>query len=155
MSAQTEEVRRYHHPIGLIMLDIDDIQSDNDTYGHLQGDVVLKHVARVLRDGSREPDTPARYGGEEMALILRHTDLHRTYGIAERIRSSIEALHIPRLDEAGMLRVTASLGVVASAGGDKDALISDADMALCAAKHQGKNRTIRVQPQTANVSTPE
>ena len=155
LSGEIEQVRRYHHPIGLIMLDIDDFKSVNDGHGHQQGDVVLKHVARVLRDSSREPDTPARYGGEEMALILPHTDLEGAYAIAERIRSSIGSLRIPRLDHDGVLRVTASLGVAASSDGDKDALISDADMALYEAKRQGKNRTIRGQPQTANVSTAE
>jgi diguanylate cyclase (GGDEF)-like protein len=114
---------------------------------------VLRNVARVLRDSSREPDTPARYGGEEMALILPHTDLEGAYTIAERIRASVSSLRIPRLDQDGMLRVTASLGVAASADGDKDALITEADTALYAAKRQGKNRTIRAQPQTANVST--
>ena len=155
LSAEIEQVRRYHHPVGLIMLDIDDFKAVNDTYGHQQGDVVLRDVARVLRESSREPDTPARYGGEEMVLILPHTDLEGAYAIAERVRDSIGGLRVPRLDQSGALRVTASLGVAASADGDKDALISDADTALYAAKRQGKNRTVRGQPQTANVSTAE
>ena len=137
------------------MLDIDDFKSVNDGHGHQQRDVVLKHVARVLRDSSREPDTPARYGGEEMALILPHTDLEGAYVIAERIHNSIGGLRVPRLDHDGTLRVTASLGVAASSDGNKDALISDADMTLYEAERQGKNRTIRGQPQTANVSTAE
>jgi diguanylate cyclase (GGDEF)-like protein len=150
---EMEQVRRYQYPVGLIMLDIDDFKSVNDTYGHPQGDVVLKHVARVLRDTSREPDSPARYGGEEMAVILPHTGLEGAYAIAERVRSSIEALRIPRLDDDGVLRITASLGVAASMNGSKDALIADADAALYRAKHEGKNRTIEAQPQPANVAT--
>src|SRR5437763_181680 len=128
--------------LGLIMLDIDNFKSINDTYGHQQGDVVLKHIARVLRDTSRETDTPARYGGEEMALILPHTDLVGSYAIAERIRTSIEGLRIPRLDQQGTLRITTSLGVAASSDGEKDALIAEADGALYVAKREGKNRTV-------------
>jgi len=155
LSGEIEQVRRYHHEVGLIMLDIDNFKSINDNYGHQQGDVVLKQVARVLRDTSRDADTAARYGGEEMALILPHTDLEGSYAIAERVRTAIEALRIPRVDEQGALRITASLGVAASSDGNKDALIADADTALYAAKHAGKNRTVRSEPQTANAITAE
>jgi diguanylate cyclase (GGDEF)-like protein len=151
LGAEMEQVRRYQHPVGLIMLDIDDFKSVNDTYGHQQGDVVLKHVAQVLRDSSREADSPARYGGEEMGLILPHTDVEGAYAIAERVRNAIEGLRIPRLDGQGALRTTASLGVAASTNGDKDGLIADADGALYEAKRQGKNRTVRAQARTANV----
>lgn len=151
LGSEVEQVRRYHYPVGLIMLDIDDFKSVNDTYGHQQGDVVLKRVARVVADSSREVDYPARYGGEEMALILPHTDLEGTYAIAERIRTAIEALRIPRIDQSGTLRVTASVGVVASSEGSKDGLIADADAALYEAKRQGKNRTVRAPVGAANV----
>jgi diguanylate cyclase (GGDEF)-like protein len=150
LSAEIEQVRRYEHPVGLIMLDIDDFKSINDTFGHQQGDVVLKQVARVLRESSRDADSPARYGGEEMALILPHTDLAGAHAIAERVRTAIEALRVPRLDRQGVLRVTASLGVAASVDGNKDTLISDADTALYAAKRSGKNRTATSEAETAN-----
>ena len=153
LSAEVEQVRRYHHQVGLIMLDLDNFTSVNDTYGHQQGDVVLRHVARALRDTSRDADSPARYGGEEMALILPHTDLDGSYAIAERLRTAIESLRIPGPD--GPLRVTASLGVAASSAGDKDLLIAQADAALYAAKREGRNRTVRVRPQTANVGPGE
>jgi diguanylate cyclase (GGDEF)-like protein len=155
LNAEVEQVRRYHHPLGLIMLDLDDFKSVNDTYGHQQGDVVLKHVARILRDNSREADTPARYGGEEMALILPHTDLEGSHAIAERVRGAIEALRVPRLDQDGVLRVTASLGVAAASDGHKESLIADADAALYSAKRNGKNRTVRSQSETANVISGE
>jgi diguanylate cyclase (GGDEF)-like protein len=151
LSAEIEQVRRYEYPVGLIMLDIDDFKSINDTFGHQQGDVVLKHVARVLRESSRDADSPARYGGEEMALILPHTDLAGAHAIAERVRTAIESLRVPRLDRQGVLRVTASLGVAASVDGNKDALIADADAALYTAKRTGKNRTARSAAEAANV----
>ncbi|PZS09036.1 MAG: hypothetical protein DLM64_11395 [Solirubrobacterales bacterium] len=151
LSAESERVRRYHHPVGLIMLDIDDFKLVNDTYGHQQGDVVLEHVARVLRETSREADVPARYGGDEMALILPHTDLEGSYAIAERLRGEIEALRIPCRGEGGDIGITVSLGVATSGVGDKDLLIADADQALYSAKREGKRRTARALARTADL----
>ena len=155
LGSEMEQVRRYQYPVGLIMLDIDDFKSINDNYGHQQGDVVLRHVARIVRENSRDADSPARYGGEEMALILPHTDLEGSAAIAERVRSAIAALRISRLDGQGTLRITASVGVAASSEGLKDGLIAEADAALYEAKRGGKNRTVRASPRTANVSGPE
>jgi diguanylate cyclase (GGDEF)-like protein len=155
LASEMELVRRYHYPVGLIMLDIDNFKSINDTYGHQQGDVVLRHVARIVRENSRDADSPARYGGEEMALILPHTDMEGSHAIAERVRSAIAGLRISRLDGQGTLRITASVGVAASSEGFKDGLIADADAALYEAKRAGKNRTVRASPRTANVSGPE
>jgi diguanylate cyclase (GGDEF)-like protein len=146
MTAEVERARRYGHELGLIMLDIDNFKQVNDTYGHLQGDMVLGEVARVLRQSSREIDEPARYGGEEMAVALPQTDLEGAYQFAERVRRRIEALELPLLNTDGILRVTASFGVasLASAGtADKDALVAAADGALYEAKRSGKNRTVR------------
>jgi diguanylate cyclase (GGDEF)-like protein len=151
LAAEVEQVRRYHHSVGLIMVDIDNFKAVNDTYGHQQGDVVLRAVAHVLADSSREVDYPARYGGEELAVILPHTDLDGSYAIAERIRTAIETVRVPRIDREGMLRITASLGVAASSNGDKDGLIAEADAALYQAKRQGKNRTVRAPAEAANV----
>jgi diguanylate cyclase (GGDEF)-like protein len=146
MTAEVERARRYGHELGLIMLDIDNFKAINDTYGHMQGDEVLREVARVLRQSSREIDEPARYGGEEMAVALPQTDLEGAFQFAERVRGRIEALALPLPDGSGVLRVTASFGAasLASAGGtDKDALVGAADNALYQAKRAGKNRTER------------
>jgi diguanylate cyclase (GGDEF)-like protein len=107
--------------------------------------------------GGRPPwaGTPARYGGEEMALILPPTELEGSPAIAERVRSASEGVRVPRLDQQGLLRVTASLGVVASSDRHKDALIAAADRALSVAKRRGKNQTVRAKVQTANVVTAE
>jgi diguanylate cyclase (GGDEF)-like protein len=151
LGAEMEQVRRYRYPVGLVMLDIDDFKSINDGYGHPQGDVVLRRVADVLRENSRDVDVAARYGGEELALILPHTDLAGTYVIAERTREAIEALQVPLLEGAGYLRITASVGVAASTDGRKDELIVAADSALYVAKREGKNRTVKADSQTANL----
>jgi diguanylate cyclase (GGDEF)-like protein len=149
LDAEIEQVRRYHHPIGLIMLDIDDFKAVNDSYGHQQGDAVLRHVARVLRENSRDADSPARYGGEELALVLPHTDLEGAHAIAERTRVAVEALRVARIDGGGVLRTTASIAVTASTSRDKDGLIADADAALYEAKRAGKNRTVSAGSRTA------
>jgi diguanylate cyclase (GGDEF)-like protein len=140
LGAEIEQVRRYHQPIGLIMLDIDDFKAVSDAYGHPQGDAVPRDVARVLQENSRDADCPRRYGGEELSLIHPHTDLDGA--IAERIRSSVESLRVARTDGRGVLRITASLRVATSMDGDKQALIADGDRALYEAKRSGTDRTI-------------
>ena len=145
---QVERARRFQQPLGLVLLDIDDFKRVNDTYGHQQGDLVLREVARVLRESSREIDEPARYGGEEMAVALPQTGLQGAYEFAERVRRRIEDLELPLLDGSGTLRVTASFGAAAlprSADIDKDALVAAADAALYAAKRTGKNRTVKAE----------
>jgi diguanylate cyclase (GGDEF)-like protein len=146
MAIEVERTRRFGQELGLIMLDIDNFKRVNDTYGHLQGDLVLREVARVLRESSREVDEPARYGGEEMAVALPQTGLEGAFEFAERVRQRIEALQIELLDGDGTLRVTASFGAASlphSAKVDKDALVAAADAALYRAKRSGKNRTVK------------
>jgi diguanylate cyclase (GGDEF)-like protein len=146
MAVEVERARRYGHEMGLIMLDIDNFKQVNDTYGHLQGDLVLREVARVLRQSSREIDEPARYGGEEMAVALPQTDLEGAYQFAERVRRAVEDLRLPLPSGEGALKVTASFGVASLATADhadKDALVAAADTALYEAKRAGKNRTVR------------
>ena len=100
---EVERSKRFGAELGLVLIDLDDFKLVNDTYGHPQGDVVLREVARVLRESSREIDHPARYGGEELAAVLPGTDLEGAFNRAERVRERIEALRIPRLDGAGTL----------------------------------------------------
>jgi diguanylate cyclase (GGDEF)-like protein len=148
MTAEVERTRRFGQELGLIMLDIDNFKRVNDTYGHLQGDLVLREVARALRESSREIDEPARYGGEEMAVALPQTGLQGAYEFAERVRQRIEGLQIELLDGDGTLRVTASFGAASlphSAKIDKDALVAAADAALYRAKRSGKNRTVKAE----------
>ena len=148
ISTEVERTKRFGSDMGLIMLDIDNFKRVNDTYGHMQGDLVLREVARVLRESSREVDEPARYGGEEMAVALPQTDLDGAFQFAERVREKIEALDLPILDGGGTLNVTASFGAAALTRietADKDALVAAADAALYRAKRAGKNRTVKAE----------
>lgn len=147
LDGEVERNRRFpDQSVGLVLLDIDDFKRVNDTHGHQVGDDVLREVSRVLRDTSREIDYPARYGGEELAVVLPGTDLQGSFEMAERVRAGIEAIALP-LDRDGgdVLRVTASFGAAAipASGEDPGALIAAADAALYEAKRSGKNKTVR------------
>jgi diguanylate cyclase (GGDEF)-like protein len=147
LAGEVERARRFGSDLGLVLIDLDNFKSINDTYGHPQGDVVLREVARVLRESSREIDQPARYGGEELAVVLPGTDLEGAFNRAERIRDEIGRLRVRRLDGAGTVSITASCGVAAAraAAADGRALVQAADIALYEAKHSGKNTSVRAR----------
>jgi len=147
LASEVERAKRFAGTVGLVLIDLDNFKAVNDTHGHQQGDLVLREVARVLRESSREIDHPARYGGEELALILPGTDLEGAFNYAERVRERIAALHMPLLSGAGTLRVTASCGVAAvpRTPADPAALIAAADQALYEAKGSGKNKSVRAR----------
>jgi diguanylate cyclase (GGDEF)-like protein len=146
MVAESDRARRFDQPMSLVMLDIDNFKKVNDNYGHQQGDQVLREVARVLRESSREIDSPARYGGEELAVVLPQTDLEGAFQLAERVRQEVEAMQVPMVDGAGgAISVTASLGVASlpESAPEPGELIAAADAALYQAKNAGKNQTVR------------
>src|SRR4051794_7008396 len=151
LDGEIDRAERFATPLSLVMLDIDKFKSVNDNYGHQQGDRVLVEVARVLRRLSRDVDLPARYGGEEMAVVLPQTDLAGAEQQAERMRSAIESMQVPRLDGGGPLPITASFGVASFPfeGSDKTALIAAADAALYRAKRGGRNRVERAESTAA------
>jgi diguanylate cyclase (GGDEF)-like protein len=151
LDREFERSRRFGTPLALVMVDLDDFKHINDTYGHQQGDEVLAQVAAVLRGASRELDMAARYGGEELAVILPQTDAEGAEFLAERMRRTIEALPVRRVDGRGSLSVTASFGVAAApdSASDRSDLIAAADAALYAAKRGGKNRVERARMAVA------
>ena len=142
ITKEAARAERFGHELSLIMLDIDDFKQINDTYGHLQGDKVLRMVGRVIQMESRGVDEPARYGGEEFAVALPETGLEGALDLAERVRARIESEQVPRVGGSGTVSVTASVGAVSMHGADNgaEALIAAADAALYEAKRDGKNR---------------
>jgi diguanylate cyclase (GGDEF)-like protein len=147
LDREIERSRRFQSQLGLVMVDIDDFKRVNDVHGHQQGDEVLAAVAGVLRDLSRDIDAPARYGGEEMAVVVPQTDAEGAALLAERMREAVERLRVPQVGGTGVLGVTASFGVASmpESASDKDGLIAAADEALYRAKHAGKNRVERAE----------
>jgi diguanylate cyclase (GGDEF)-like protein len=159
LGRELERSRRFGSSLGLVMIDIDDFKQVNDQYGHQQGDEVLAHVAEVLRRLSRDIDAPARYGGEELAVILPETDLGGAILLAERMREAIEAMQVPGARGSGVLQVTASFGVAATPESEVEGegLVAAADAALYRAKRAGKNRVEAALPaaEPAEMAEPE
>src|SRR5215207_1096871 len=155
LDRELERGRRFDTPLGLIMLDIDDVKRVNDSYGHQQGDEVLAQVAAVVRDQTRELDIAARYGGEELAVILPQTGASGAELLAKRMRAAVELLQVPRVGGKGTLSVTASFGVAAmpDSARERGGLIAAADAALYAAKRAGKNRVERAAMPLAEPSS--
>jgi diguanylate cyclase (GGDEF)-like protein len=142
LSKEVERAKRFDRPLSVVMLDLDDFKAINDTYGHLQGDRVLREVGEILRSESREVDEPARYGGEEFAIALPETRIDGALEVGERIRRRLEAVRLP-IDDRGEIAIRASVGIAGSPDQPPDvvSLIKAADQALYTAKQQGKNRT--------------
>lgn len=133
------ETDRFGGTSSLIIADIDLFKNVNDTYGHEAGDAVLRHVGKVLSDGVRTVDICARYGGEEIAILLPQTPIAGATELAERLRHSIEER--PVLFEGAAIKVTASFGIAGypETVPHSDWLFPAADRALYMAKGNGRN----------------
>ncbi len=130
--------RATHEPLALLMLDIDSFKPINDVHGHAVGDRALAAVAAQLVANVRAVDTVARYGGDELAVIMPDTDLQTARDVAERLRVAVADM---RLSEPCTVGLTVSIGVAAQMASDHDgaALLARADAALYSAKRAGRN----------------
>ncbi|MBN2120973.1 MAG: diguanylate cyclase [Candidatus Omnitrophica bacterium] len=123
----------------IVMSDVDHFKHFNDTYGHQVGDLVLKEVADALRSSVRSSDVVARYGGEEMIIMLRGTSLESALAVAEKVRRNVES-HLVK-DDKNTYKVTISLGVSSFNPQDnEETVIKRADAGLYRAKDSGRNR---------------
>ena len=134
------ECDRFDQVLSLILCDVDHFKRVNDEYGHKAGDLVLAGIARAIDHGIRNIDICARYGGEELAILLPQTPIEQARDVAERLRRTVEALRVPV--EGATISVTASFGVACypMSGAGRDTLFAAADRALYAAKNGGRNR---------------
>lgn len=144
LAREVEAARRYVSPLALLLIDLDHFKVFNDTYGHLEGDKVLKRFADSLQVAVRATDLACRYGGEEFVVLLPHTDLEEALAVAERIRLGVEELEFyPVVAGQGQrrARVTVSVGAALYASkGDMNELVRQADVAMYRAKEAGRNR---------------
>jgi diguanylate cyclase (GGDEF)-like protein len=140
---QLERSSRQGEPVCLVMADIDHFKKLNDTFGHLAGDEVLRRVARTFLEQLRPSDLCARYGGEEIAVLLPDTGLAAAITVADRLRAAIAHASIRLADGQALPPVTISMGVAEfRPGEDLVQLLSNADAALYRAKELGRNRVV-------------
>jgi len=141
LNTEVARVRRYPHPLSLIMFDIDSFKSFNDTYGHPMGDLVLGQIAKAIKRNLRKVDIACRYGGEEFAIILPETKLNEAVVVAEKIRKSVEGMRFETGKAARKKKMTVSGGVAQFRPGmNKEDLVKYADDSLYKAKTSGKNK---------------
>jgi len=136
--------QRYQEPLSIIMCDVDNYKTYNDTYGHSSGDQCLIKIAQTIKTSLKRPgDFCARYGGEEFVILLPNVSLDGAMNVAETIRSNIEKMRIPHKNSLPAQIVTLSFGVTTSEGTtlvSHEELIKHADIALYKAKAQGRNQ---------------
>lgn len=135
--------RRVHMSMAVLLLDIDHFKIVNDVHGHLVGDDVLRHFARVASGALRTGDVVGRYGGEEFAVFMPNTNESEAAILAERLRATIESS--PYIEGKLNIPITASIGVADSvrAGFDFKGLVAAADSTLYKAKENGRNKVMR------------
>jgi diguanylate cyclase (GGDEF)-like protein len=138
--------KRYQLDVSVVLLDIDHFKIFNDTHGHQAGDFVLRETSQRIVECIRAVDTPGRYGGEEMAVLLPQTNIKDAFVVADRIKKAIGAAEYNYHDKS--MQVTVSIGVSALHGRQisVEELIEEADRALYVAKDRGRNQ-VRIAPE--------
>jgi diguanylate cyclase (GGDEF)-like protein/putative nucleotidyltransferase with HDIG domain len=135
---------RFDRPMSIVMADLDLLRDINNSYGHLAGDAVLQGIATIFMNQLRHYDVPARFGGEEFAILLPETAPEQALEIAERIRRTVSETQFDVETSSEPIRATVSLGVAGypKHGSDANELIHQADLAVYRAKLQGRNRAL-------------
>jgi diguanylate cyclase (GGDEF)-like protein len=151
LSDEVTRSLRHGRPLSILMADVDYFKSINDTYGHRAGDEVLRSLARLLAEKLRSIDKAARYGGEELLVMMPETPIAEAWRVAERVRAAVaEHTFVVDPEEDGArvpVRLTASVGVAGMPENAEsvEGLVEKADKALYDAKNQGRNRVVMAQ----------
>ena len=141
LESEYRRAKRYGHDLSVLLVDADLFKDINDRYGHLCGDMVLKEIARILKETVRSTDIVARYGGEEMVVLLLETDSREAVGIAEKLRQEVESCEITYEDQ--QVQITVSVGGATYSQTefeDSMQLLAAADKAMYKAKDAGRNK---------------
>jgi two-component system cell cycle response regulator len=148
LSIEFLRAQRYKTPFSIIMADIDHFKAVNDTYGHPTGDAVLKGVSSLLLGELRTTDVGGRYGGEEIIVILHHSDIGGAAVLAERWRLATDCARFEGTD-GQIVKTSISLGIAEyhESMRSPEELIEAADQALYVAKSNGRNRHEVYQPE--------
>jgi diguanylate cyclase (GGDEF)-like protein len=151
-----QQAQRDRQTVAVIMIDIDNFKAYNDCYGHVAGDDCLRRVSAALRDAARRRplDFVARYGGEELVAVLYGADKAYGESISRSLLAAVRELRIPHAGSQVQPHVTVSVGVVAVDAyrvATHDAAVGLADEALYAAKNQGRDRYVVLDPSAPRV----
>ncbi|MEK7196709.1 MAG: GGDEF domain-containing protein [Nitrospirota bacterium] len=137
----------YNFPLSVFMFDIDHFKKYNDQNGHVEGDVLLKRLSKLLKENTRSTDTIARYGGEEFIVLLPNTEKNSAMLYAEKIRKAIESCPFQHREKQPLGYVSISGGVATFPldGKSIDSIVKNADKALYESKTSGRNRVTKYE----------
>ena len=145
LGAEWQRAGKLGPPVGLLMIDVDHFKLFNDRYGHVEGDVCLRRIGKLLQEAAEgDDDMPARYGGEEFVLLLPGADVDAVLKAGEKLRRAVEELCVAHASSS-LGQVTVSIGVASLVPGvaqDAEHLVEAADIALYAAKRRGRNAVV-------------
>lgn len=139
--AEIERASRFRRPLSVMLADLDLLREINNRYGHLVGDQMIRRVADAMRAALRDYDLPARFGGDEFAVLMPETTFPEAMSVAERIRAAVAAIDV-RSSDGSRIGVSLSIGValLPAHGGTAAQLLAAADLAVYQAKALGRNR---------------
>jgi diguanylate cyclase (GGDEF)-like protein len=138
--AEVERARRFDRPLSVLLADFDLLREINNRHGHLMGDQMIRRVADAIRTSLREYDVPARFGGDEFAVLMPETTLPEAMAVAERIRREVESIVLKNGDSSVPASVSIGVALFPSHGRAARDLLAAADRAVYQAKALGRNR---------------